>query len=228
MAIQDKKSRLKEARTAVYRELLLDAAEEVFAEHGYKSAKMQVVARVAGTSLATVYSVFATKDALYAAVHQRRLDELFEELGLDGSRWTRQPLLWAALDGMGTWIRFHVAHPNYLRMHLREGNAWANPGTLNSDVQRTAWDRGFTYMAGVFSGLMHQGVLKKDDPAVVARMAVAMQQVRMALWVEGHLEESAEELILRLQETFLRAFATPGRAQELIDTWQSRDEARNA
>jgi AcrR family transcriptional regulator len=214
-------TRLSDAKTALYREVLLDAAEEVFAEHGYDAAKMQAVSKAAGASLSTVYNLFSTKEALYAANHDRRLKALFGELALDSGGWLNQPLLASALAGMATWIRFHLAHPNYLRMHLREGTAWANPDTLRSNVQRAAWDRGFGYMGQVFGTLMDQGFLKRDDPAVVARMSVAMQQVRMARWVEGTLDETPDQLIFRLQETFLRAFAEPGRAQELIDAWLS-------
>ncbi|MBC7174203.1 MAG: helix-turn-helix transcriptional regulator, partial [Polyangiaceae bacterium] len=40
----------------MYRELILDSAEEVFAEHGFDAARMQDVAGRAGVSTRTVYA----------------------------------------------------------------------------------------------------------------------------------------------------------------------------
>ena len=61
------KDRIRDARQAMYRDHILDAAEEVFAENGYEAAKVQSVAAQAGVSLATLYGVFETKWDLYRA-----------------------------------------------------------------------------------------------------------------------------------------------------------------
>jgi AcrR family transcriptional regulator len=50
------------------RQLLLDAAESVFLGSGYSSASMDDVARRAGMSKKTLYRLFETKEALFAAV----------------------------------------------------------------------------------------------------------------------------------------------------------------
>src|SRR5882672_7049520 len=50
------------------RQLLLDAAESVFVELGYSSASMDDIARRAGMSKKTLYRLFETKEALFAAV----------------------------------------------------------------------------------------------------------------------------------------------------------------
>ena len=47
---------------------ILAAARHVFVEQGYGSASMDVIARTAGVSKATLYAHFAGKDALFAAM----------------------------------------------------------------------------------------------------------------------------------------------------------------
>jgi len=47
---------------------ILTAARQVFVEQGYGSASMDVIARTAGVSKATLYAHFTGKDALFAAM----------------------------------------------------------------------------------------------------------------------------------------------------------------
>lgn len=50
---------------------VLDAAEELFAEHGYAGTTLRDVADRAGLRIPSLYNHFASKDALYAAVLAR-------------------------------------------------------------------------------------------------------------------------------------------------------------
>ncbi|OBH20761.1 TetR/AcrR family transcriptional regulator [Mycolicibacter terrae] len=50
------------------RELLLDAAERSFAQRGYRTSTMQVIAREAGYTRAVIYRHFATRDELLDAL----------------------------------------------------------------------------------------------------------------------------------------------------------------
>ncbi|ANI89469.1 hypothetical protein A9P82_09290 [Arachidicoccus ginsenosidimutans] len=54
---------------------LLDAAEEIFASHGYKSSSIRQIATGAGLSVAMVSYYFESKENLLLAVILRRLDE---------------------------------------------------------------------------------------------------------------------------------------------------------
>jgi AcrR family transcriptional regulator len=83
------------------RERIRDAAEQVFATHGYEGASMRLIAEQAGVAQATLHHHFQNKDTLYEAVFERRssaindrratlLDELFSR--------KRQPVLEDILD----------------------------------------------------------------------------------------------------------------------------------
>ncbi|MCZ6463612.1 MAG: helix-turn-helix domain containing protein [Proteobacteria bacterium] len=54
-------------------ERILDAAEALFAEHGYAGTTLRAVADRVGVRIPSLYNHFASKDALYAAVLERGL-----------------------------------------------------------------------------------------------------------------------------------------------------------
>ena len=55
---------------------ILDAAEELFMQHGFEATSMRQLTAKAGANLAAVNYHFGSKDALVAAVFQRRLDAM--------------------------------------------------------------------------------------------------------------------------------------------------------
>ena len=61
---------LKETQTRI-----LDAAEELFMQHGFESASMRMLTAKAGVNLAAVNYHFGSKDALVEAVFRRRDEE---------------------------------------------------------------------------------------------------------------------------------------------------------
>ena len=60
------------------RELLLDAAAEVFSRLGYHGASLEAVAEAAGFTKGAVYSNFATKGELFAALLRRSSEQRME------------------------------------------------------------------------------------------------------------------------------------------------------
>jgi AcrR family transcriptional regulator len=54
------------------RERIRDAAEQVFATHGYEGASMRLIAEKAGVAQALLHYHFQNKDMLHAAVFERR------------------------------------------------------------------------------------------------------------------------------------------------------------
>jgi AcrR family transcriptional regulator len=58
------------------RDQVLDAAEAIFASKGFHEATMQEIARKAEYATGTLYTLFDNKEALFAAVVQKRLPEI--------------------------------------------------------------------------------------------------------------------------------------------------------
>ncbi|HET9734752.1 MAG TPA: TetR/AcrR family transcriptional regulator [Burkholderiales bacterium] len=58
---------------------ILDAAEELFMQHGFEGASMRMLTAKAGVNLAAINYHFGSKDALIEAVFRRRLDVMNAE-----------------------------------------------------------------------------------------------------------------------------------------------------
>ena len=68
----------RERRLEHTRSLLLDAAEEVFAEKGFASATLDDIAHAAGYTKGAIYKHFATKEDLFLAVSDRYWRRYFD------------------------------------------------------------------------------------------------------------------------------------------------------
>ena len=58
------------------RERILDAAETIFAKHGFFAAKVSDVAKEAGVADGTIYLYFKSKDELLISLFERRMEQL--------------------------------------------------------------------------------------------------------------------------------------------------------
>ena len=93
------------------RNTILDAAERVFALHGYDGAAMRMIAVEADVAQALLHYHFATKEKLYEAMFERRADVIntFREKGLndlmaDGTRTTLEALIDVLLQPSPEWL----------------------------------------------------------------------------------------------------------------------------
>jgi AcrR family transcriptional regulator len=206
--------RVRGAKEASYRDLILDVAEEELAAQGFESTHMKEVAGSAAISLATLYARFPTKMDLYRAVHERRLKSLNAALA-DGADPSAEPLP-RMLTAMRIYVTFHMTHPAWLRMHLREGNAWSGDERLRSPEQLNAWNRGLRAMAKTFRAGIEQGVFADDDPVLLGRMTNAMHQVVLSRWVDEGMKEAPDAVVAKMQARFVRAFCVPERVPEIL------------
>jgi AcrR family transcriptional regulator len=70
---------------------VIEAAEQVFVETGYGAANVDDIARRAGMSKKTIYQIFDTKEALFAAVIAARRAALASMIGAEGCSATDPP-----------------------------------------------------------------------------------------------------------------------------------------
>lgn len=167
-------------RRAGYRAAILAAAESAFAERGYDATKVQDLAREAGVSLTTLYGVFPGKWEIFCAVQELRLGELLRTV-LEAGPIPSDPLARLCF-GIERYLRFHMDHPNFLRLELREGVPWGTTDELRTPPQTRAWKTGLAMMTQAFRDGMASGLFEEDDPEICARTTTAMSQVRLALW----------------------------------------------
>ena len=120
------RGRAHEAEAA--REAILNAAEEVFAEHGFDGARTAAIAAAAGYNSSLIFQYFGDKLGLYAEVI-RRADKEMNELQArvlsslleDESIASNAHALKALLEVIATAIfDYLAAHPRFMRMLLWE------------------------------------------------------------------------------------------------------------
>lgn len=187
----------------MYRALVLEAAERLFATRGYERTKIQDIASASGLSLGTLYSVFDGKADIYATVHDERLAELFMLTGR--AMKSEMPAADRLLEGNRVFIRWLAEHRDYLRIHLEGGGAWSsNPQRAEAGLVR-AWHRGIDLMARVIERAMCDGDLWEGDPVVAARLMAAIQQVFISAWFESGMKEGAPALASSIEEQLRRS-----------------------
>jgi AcrR family transcriptional regulator len=67
---------LKAQARELYRDRIIDAAEQVFVRRGLAGTRMSDVASACGLATGTLYNYFANRDALLSSLLERRLDQL--------------------------------------------------------------------------------------------------------------------------------------------------------
>src|SRR6476659_3781371 len=71
------------------RERILDAAELVFAQHGFFAAKVSEIAKEAGVADGTIYLYFKNKDDLLISLFESRMERVNAHLAAQTAKHTR-------------------------------------------------------------------------------------------------------------------------------------------
>lgn len=223
-------------KTEARHEAFLAAAKEVFQEVGFDRASMDEIAARAGSSKATLYRYFATKEALFQELISRMANEfggeamsfLYKSIGvgagaelpkeamdaislLDPTRDVEQ-----TLKEFGRHALRHFHTPQRFAATRMLIAAAAKP-----EIGRLFYERGslraMKLTEGYFASLIEAGQLRKSDPVVVARHfrgllesevhEAGLFNVRTTL-----SEDYITEVVDRAVDVFLRAYRSPSAA----------------
>jgi len=196
-----------DARQRMYEELILEGAEREFARVGFTDTKVQDIARTSDVSLATVYKTFAGKGAIYDAVHSKRMTELIEfstrSLGVIVSPLER------LLAAVAKQVEYFAGHPNYLRMHIRDGLSWATASGIsgiNRPLAVETWRAGIAMMTEGIEAAIDSGEMVAMRPELLTQLVIAALQVWLSDWIEAEVRVDpaivAAELVGYLRHSF--------------------------
>lgn len=192
------------ARHEVYRQHVLEAAEAVFAEHGFDAARVQDISARAGLSMGVIYGLYPGKQELYAALLEARGQELLRlAREVAGRDVPPREALRALIE---LYVGYFVDHPAFLRMHLRSGASWALGPALAGSSGMSYWQEIHALQAGIFRRGVAAGDFEPEDPAFLAKIFTVIDQVLLADWVASGMRASREALIRRLTTLAERAF----------------------
>jgi len=198
------KDEARKARNDVYRQHILDAAEQVFAERGFEAAKLQDIGTRAGLSMGTIYAIFPGKTELFTAILEGRGREL-ADLVQAVARADTSPR--EALDRLiDVYIGYFVEHPAFLRMHLRSGASWALGPALATAGQIQVWQDIHQLHADIFRRGVEAGAFVAEDPDFLAKLFTVIDQVLLAEWVAGGMKADRAHLVARLRAQVERSF----------------------
>ena len=185
------------ARGERTRQRLLEAAEQVFAQHGYHDASIVKITEAAGVGQGTFYLYFDGKK------------RIFDELVLDLNARVRRAMTEASsqgttraeseLLGFGAFFRFTGEHPALYRI-IRQAE-FVSPETMQLHYERLTEG----YMAGLQQA-MAAGEVAEGDPEVLAWSLMGIGELvgmRWVLW-DGKAE-MPEQVFDELARILIRA-----------------------
>jgi TetR/AcrR family fatty acid metabolism transcriptional regulator len=104
------------------RERILDAAEQVFAEHGFFAARVAAIAKEAGVADGTIYLYFRNKDDLLISLFERRMEQVNLLLAAAIAGRSPEQQLRAFIEAYLTMIRDQPAAAEVLTIELRQSS----------------------------------------------------------------------------------------------------------
>ena len=170
---------------------ILEAAEPVFAEHGYAQVSLRQLMAAAGVSTTAFYARFDSKEAVMAALTARLFGDLY----------TEAPRVFAAVETLDAGIDRGVdllcdqfaERKALVRLILSE----AGSSAVAVAARRDAYGLLAGFLASRFRAMAARGKLVAPDPEALAWAlvgALEIQIVRWAVWGEIDLVALREQL----------------------------------
>lgn len=174
------------------RERILDAAEEVFARHGYHDGSMAEIARVAGLAQGTTYLYFASKKELFSHLLTSRRDDLRQATREASEAATsHNEVVRFALKAFCDWV---AEHPSSMRL-VREAEV------IDPSLLARLYDLPATEQIDEIERLMQAGTLERTDPEVLAWSimgACEFVAMKWIAWGNGTMPPDKFEAFLQI------------------------------
>jgi AcrR family transcriptional regulator len=170
------------ARGTRTRQRLLEAAEAVFAEHGYHDASVVKITEAASVGQGTFYLYFASKQEVFDELVRdlnRRVRHAMKEASSQGK--TR---LEAELLGFRAYFKFTADHPALYRI-IRQAEF------VSPDMLRYHYERLSSGYVEALREASERGEIAKLDPEVAAWALMGMGELIGMRWI---LWEQAAEM----------------------------------
>ncbi len=166
------------------RELILDAAGEIFIEKGISGLSMSALASSAGMTRPTLYNYFPDVDAVIAAYGRREIDRYTEELQqqLSAEEGPAEQLeMFARL--MVTGYSEHEHEADWVKYVPADHSEAGHIDPLRD------------LLAEILSSGIEQGIFRSDiDPVQVARILFDMTESMHMLTHDGHDQQRLADL----------------------------------
>jgi AcrR family transcriptional regulator len=208
----------KRLTAAARREVIEQAAMEVFAERGYHGAATDEIARRSHVTAPVVYDHFESKPALHRRLLERTRDELLAmwREHLDGAGTLEQQVA-RAFDA---WARYVQSHPYAPRMFFRETTGIPEVRAMHRELAADANDA-LAEILGGLPGSQHSA--EKDAPLVFAMAAEVIRGglTELAIWWSEHPEVPRDRIVASAMNTVWIGFERVSNGE----TWRASGRA---
>jgi AcrR family transcriptional regulator len=189
-------------------ELVLDVAEGVFAERGFRTASVEEIASRAELSVGSLYNLFPSKEELFAAVVERRqeafLSEVRQAVGGEAS-----PL--AKLERLGAFTLTHFEqYETVFRLYLSATNGFL------WNIRPRLGERSFQKhleMLQFIAGICREGMTKEgwpqSDPESLALVITGMLNAFLTRWVTTDSGSAIGTRVREVQVLIRRVVGAP-------------------
>jgi AcrR family transcriptional regulator len=157
---------------------ILDAAEQLFCEHGYATTTMPVIAAQAGVALKTVYLAFGTKAGVLHALWDVRLGGDDQPIPVADRPWYRQLL---ATEDPQLLVRAAARQSRLTKEHAGDVLRIISQAAITEPALAGLWDRIETEFRDVLAG-----VAERLDALASLAPGVDVSTATDVLWTLNH------------------------------------------
>jgi len=187
---------------------LLDVALQEFLARGVEAASLSEIARRAGASKTTFYKRFPTKEKLFVAVLERRMDEVFNKMAIT---LPSEPPLAATLIAYGIQLSTQLSSQHHLALYRLISMEAPRFPELNGRYYELGAARSQTVLTAYFEEQVKRKRVAKVDPALLAEnyLNALFGSLRFIVrgLSRGPVIEDATAKVEGAVEFFLRAYA---------------------
>ncbi len=160
------------------RERILDAAESVFAEHGFFAARVSAIAKEAGVADGTIYLYFRNKDDLLISLFERRMEQVNLLLATAIAGRPPEQQLRAFIETYLTMIRDQPAAAEVLTIELRQSSKFMK------EYENPRFGDFLRLLGGIIAAGQERGELDDAIPApAAARMIFGILDELATAWL---------------------------------------------
>lgn len=177
------------------RQVIVDAAEEVFSRYGYHEASITEIAKLSDFATGTIYLYFADKADLYGHIVLEKIQQMVDRL--EAALTSRESSQDALRAGVHAQFTFHDANRAFFEIFLHQNQMQSSPlHELHWKELERLKKRNLTNIEKCITRGQEQGELKKGNPHLyaVAFLGVTLQMIRQ--WMrekgDGRLSDSAD------------------------------------
>ncbi|MBI3303780.1 MAG: TetR/AcrR family transcriptional regulator [Deltaproteobacteria bacterium] len=188
----------RERELSLRKEIILEAAEEVFADKGYYEAAVEEIASRAEISVGTLYNLFANKEALYLTLIEQRVDGFIAHVThrAETGRSAVEKLD-HLLEGIFEYLERHQA---FFRLYVMTTHGL--PWHVNSDMGAVLFAK-YKEMVSFVTAICQQGkeegVFHTEAPFSLALAILGVVNAFLTSWIMGKKKRPLSDSLVEVR-----------------------------